>query len=115
MCPRVNYVHFCNIFKIWFGAFDFVNASPPLPPPSPPPFLAKLRTAQGLVRNLARKGGGEGGKFQRGHRTLLAPLCHHLCPFFFYCFCMLSCYFFTCPIYNILLHLLSHHIMHLKP
>ena len=112
-----------QFFKNEFWRCRFVmckgwGASPPSsppPPPSPPPFLAKLRTAQGLVRNLARKGGGEGGKFQRGHRTLLAPLCHHLCPFFFYCFCMLSCYFFTCPIYNILLHLLSHHIMHLKP
>ena len=30
-------------------------------PPSPPPFLAKLRTSPWAVRNFARKGGGEGG------------------------------------------------------
>ena len=56
--------------------------APPPPPPSPPPFLAQVAHCPGAGAQLGKKRGRGGGeKFQSGHRTLLAPLCHH--PFLF--------------------------------
>ena len=54
-----------------------IQSHPSTSPPSPPPLLAKLCPAQGLGHNLARRGGGDGGKLQSWHRTMLMPLCHH--------------------------------------
>ena len=90
-----NAVHFFQ--NRVFGGMDFLRARAggEVPPPSPPPVLAKLRTAQGLVRNLARKGGGEGGRsFRVGTELCWRPFV--IIPFFFF-----SCFFTLC---NFFLH-----------
>ena len=91
---------------------EFCAHSETSPPPLPL-FLPSCAQAPWAVRNLARKGGGEGGSFRVGTELCWRPFVAS--PFFFLtCFCAWSYYFSACLIYIVLLHLPSPHSMHLR-
>ena len=74
----------CNFSKSSFWGYGFLKGKGWRwsPPPLPSPFSCEVAHCPGAGAQLGKKRGRGGGeKFQSGHRTLLAPLCHH--PFLF--------------------------------
>ena len=108
----------CNFSKSSFWCLDLLNArawGEVAPPPSPPPFLAKLQACPGAGLQLGKKRGRGGGEVSEwAQNSAGAPLLHHIL-FFLKCCCTLSYYFLQFLIYIVLLQLPSPHSMHLRP